>query len=209
MECACKTGLPVNVDKWKIRCTQIPFFGHIVSASGLRPDPQKLDMINNMDPFTSLADLQPFLGMTQVLSHYVPNLASHSAALWDLTKGSSEFLWQPHHQLAVDKIKEAISSTNLLQYFGGRTPVTIQVDASLHALGATLFQDKGPIEYRSKLLTEKGSWYSNIEGEMLAVVNGLEKFHYYVYGKQVTVETSHWRRFSRNISQQLLHVLQG
>ena len=174
MECACKTGLPVNVDKWKIRCTQIPFFGHIVSASGLRPDPQKLDMINNMDPFTSLADLQPFLGMTQLLSHYVPNLASHSAALWDLTKGSSEFLWQPHHQLAVDKIKEAISSTNLLQYFGGRTPVTIQVDASL-----------------------------------LAVVNGLEKFHYYAYGKQVTVETSHWRRFSRNISQQLLHVLQG
>jgi len=208
MECARKTGLHLNVDKCKLRCTQILFFGHIVSASGFRPDPQKVDLINNMDPFTSLADLQPFLGLTQFLSRYVPNLASHSPALWDLTKGSSEFLWQPHHQLAVDKIKEAISSTNLLKYFDGRKPVTIQVDASLHALGATLFQDKGPIEYRSKLLTEKGSRYSNIEREMLAVVNGLEKFHYYAYGRQVTVETEH-KPLEAIFRKHLSTVLQG
>lgn len=87
MECARKTELHLNVNKCKL-CTQIPFFGLIVSASGFRPDPQKVDMINNMDPFTSLAELQPFLGMTHFLSRYVPNLASHSAALWDLTKGS-------------------------------------------------------------------------------------------------------------------------
>ena len=146
LEGARETVLNFNADKCKIRCTDIPFFGHIVSASGLRPDSQKVEAINNMDPFTSLADLQAFLGMTQFLSRYVPKLASHLAALWDLTKGSSEFLWQPHHQLALDKIKEAIPSTNSLQYFDGTKPVTMQVDASSRGLGATLFQDKGPIE---------------------------------------------------------------
>ena len=129
--------------------------------------------------------------MTQFLSRYVPNLASHLATLWDLTKGSSEFLRQPHHQPAVDKVTEAISSTNSLQYFDGTKPVTIQVDASSRGLGATLFQDKGPIEYRSKLLTETESRYSNIEREMLPVVHGLEKFHFYAYGRQVTIETDH------------------
>ena len=69
--------------------------------------------------------------------------------------------------------------------------MTIQVDTFSHGLGATLLQDKGPIEYRSKLLTETESCYSNIEREMLAVVHGLEKFHYYVYGRGVTVETDH------------------
>ena len=112
MERARETGLRFNADKCKIRCTEIPFFGHIFSASDLRPDPQKLEAINNMDPSTSLADLQTFLGI-QFLSRYVPNLASHSAVLWDLTKGSSEFLWQPHHQLqSWTKVLTHLSKTN-------------------------------------------------------------------------------------------------
>ena len=153
MERARETGLRFNADKCKIRCSEIPFFGHIVSASGLRPDPQKVEAISSMDPSTSLAELQTFLGMTQFLRRYVPNLASHSATLWDLTKGSSEFQWQSHHQLAVDKIKEAISSANSLQYFDSTKPVTVQVDASLRGLRATLFQDKGSIEYRRNRIT--------------------------------------------------------
>ena len=54
-----------------------------------------------------------------------------------------------------------------------------------------MLKEKGPIEYRSKLLTETESCYSNIEREMLAIVHGLEKFHYYVYVRGVTVKTDH------------------
>ena len=116
--------------------------------------------------------------MVQFLSRFVPNLASLSAKLWDLTKKSSEFQRGPEHQSTVDKVKEAVTSTSSLQYFDSTKPVTIQVDASIRGLGATLFQDKGPIEYWSKLLTETEARYSNIEREMLAIVHGLEKFHY-------------------------------
>ena len=191
MERARETGLRFNADKCKIRCTEIPFFGNIISASGLKPDPQKIEAITNMDPSPSLADLQTFLGMVQFLSRFVPQLASLSACLWDLTKKDSEFQWGPEHQSAVDKVKQAVTSANSLKYFDSTKPVTIQVDASTRGLGATLFQDQGPIEYRSKLLTETEARYSNIEREMLAVVHGLEKFHYFAYGRHVTVETDH------------------
>ena len=144
-----------------------------------------------MDPSPNLADLQAFLGMVQFLSRFVPKLASLSACLWDLTKKDSEFQWGPEHQLAVDKIKQAVTSASSLKYFDSTKPVTIQVDASTRGLGATLLQDQGPIEYRSKLLTETESRYSNIEREMLAVLHGLEKFHYYAYGRHLTVETDH------------------
>ena len=87
------------------------------------------------------------------------------------------------------QIKQAVTSANSLKYFDSTKPVTIQVDASTRGLGATLFQDQGPIEYRSKLLTETEAHYSNIEREMFAVVHGLEKFHYFAYGRHVTVET--------------------
>lgn len=191
MSRARETGLRFNADKCKIRCTELPFFGHIISANGLRPDPRKVEAIANMDPSTCLADLQTFLGMTQFLSRFVPNLASVSATLWDLTKKSSDFQWGPEHESAAQQIKGQVASPNSLQYFDSSKPVTIQVDASQRGLGAALIQDKGPVEYRSKLLTETETRYSNIEREMLAVVHGLEKFHYYAYGRHVVVESDH------------------
>lgn len=63
--------------------------------------------------------------------------------------------------------------------------MTIQVDASQRGLGAVLLQANGPVEFASKLLTATESRYSNIEREMLAVLFGLEKFHYYAYGRHV------------------------
>ena len=82
-----------------------------------------------MDPLTCLSDLQTFLGMTQFLSRFIPNLASESATLWDLTKKSSDFQWDPEHESAVQQIKGLVASLNSLQYFDSSKPVTIQVDA--------------------------------------------------------------------------------
>ena len=86
------------------------------------------------------------------------------------------------HQQAADKVKELIASLCSLQYFDDNKPVTIQLDLSMRGLGATLLQSKGPVEYCSKLLSETERRYSNIEREMLSIVYGLEKFHYYAYG---------------------------
>ena len=94
-------------------------------------------------------------------------------------------------QLILFKIKGLVASPNSLQYLDNFKSVTIQVDASQRGLGAALIQDKGPVECRSKLLTETETRYSNIEREMLAVVHGLEKFHYYAYGRHVVVESDH------------------
>ena len=41
----------------------------------------------------------------------------------------------------------------------------------------------------SRALTDTESRYSNIERECLAVVFGLEKFEYYLYGRKIIVET--------------------
>jgi len=144
-----------------------------------------------MDPSTSLADLQTFLGMVQFLSRFIPNLPSVAASLWALTKKTSEFIWSPEHQSAADRIKKAIVTPTSLQYFDSTQPVTIQVDASERGLGAVLLQAYGSVEFASKLLTSTESRYSNIEMEMLAVLFGLEKFHYYAYGRPVVLESDH------------------
>ncbi|KAK3703408.1 hypothetical protein QZH41_003904 [Actinostola sp. cb2023] len=191
MERARSTGLKFNPDKCVIKSTSIPFYGHILSANGLKVDPSKVEAINALDPSSLLPDLQSFLGATQYLSRFIPHMASVAAPLWDLVKKSSEFVWSPEHQAAVDKIKQAIAAPTSLKYFDSKKPVVVQVDASQRGLGAVLLQDNQPLAYSSKLLTDTERRYSNIEREMLGVVHGLEKFHYYCYGRPVVVQTDH------------------
>ena len=54
-----------------------------------------------------------------------------------------------------------------------------------------LVQDGSPIAYASRSLTETECRYAQIEKELLAVVFGVERFHQYIYAKEVTVETDH------------------
>ena len=152
MQRARETGLKFNIDKCQIRCKSIPFFGHVVGADGLHPDQRKIESILSMGPLSNVADLRTFLGMVQFLSRFVPDLATLAVDLWELTKTTSEFIWSPEHETAVDRIKKAIIAPRTLQYFDSSKPVTIQVDASQRGIGAVLLQDKGPVEFASKLL---------------------------------------------------------
>ena len=65
-------------------------------------------------------------------------------------------------------------------------PVTITCDASQTRLGALLLQDNKPA---SRALTDPETRYAQIEKELLAVVFAFTRFHQYVYGKEVEVES--------------------
>ena len=47
------------------------------------------------------------------------------------------------------------------------------------------------VVYASRALNSAERNYAQIEKEMLAIVFGTNKFHQYIYGKQVSVETDH------------------
>ena len=72
----------------------------------------------------------------------------------------------------------------------------ITTDASNHGIGAILWQkcskgEKWILGAASRSLNEMEQRYSTIEKEALGVVWGLEKFHYYICGASVVVETDH------------------
>ena len=64
-------------------------------------------------------------------------------------------------------------------------------DASSHGLGAACLQDGKPVAYASRALSATQMKYAQIEKDMLAVVFACNKFHDYIYGWQVTIETDH------------------
>lgn len=88
-------------------------------------------------------------------------------------------------------IKQAVTSTPVLQYFDPSKPVVIQTDASSTGLGSCLLQDGKPIEFTSRALTDAETRYAQIEKELLAIVFACIKFHQYIYGRPVTVQSDH------------------
>ena len=97
----------------------------------------------------------------------------------------------PPKQESFEKIKKLVSEAPVLQYYDVSKPAKIQCDASGKGLRAVLLQDDKPVCYASRALTGAESRYASIEAEMLAVVFACRKFHQYIYGKRVVVETDH------------------
>lgn len=62
---------------------------------------------------------------------------------------------------------------------------------SSEGIGAVILQDVQPVAYGSRALTDCQRRYAQIEKELLAIVYGYEKFHQYVYGKNIQVESDH------------------
>ena len=62
---------------------------------------------------------------------------------------------------------------------------------SQSGLGAVPLQDNQPVAYASRALTDVESRYTQIEKELLAIAFAFNKFHQYVYGKSVLLESDH------------------
>lgn len=135
---------------------------------------------------------QSFLGLMNYLTGWNSGcLATLTAHLRELTKKGVAYSWGSEHDRAFDEVKKDVSTLGVLQYFDPKAETVIQTNASLKGLGAVVMQNRQPVCYASKALTETEQNYSNIEREALGVVWGLERFHYFVYGKRCTIHTNH------------------
>ena len=56
-------------------------------------------------------------------------------------------------------------------------------------LGAACFQDGQPVAFASKVLAANEQKWAQIEKELLAIVFACTKFHDYIYGKEVIIES--------------------
>ena len=168
---------------------QVLFFGHLVTKDGLKPDPKKVNAISNMPAPQNNTQLQPFVGLCNHLSCYVPHLTDVLSPLRALTVKSMEFKWEQLHNKAFKKAKQAIANSCMLQYFNSEDPIIIQVDTSSTGVGAALMQQGRVVNYHSRALTPTQQRYSNIEHECYGLVNGIVHLHHYIFGQEFMVHT--------------------
>ena len=184
-------GIRLNKNKCQFRLPQVDFMGHIVSKDGLKVDPKKVEAILEMNPPINREEVERFKGMVNYLSKFVPKLSDIMRPIVALTRKDVEWNWSQAQDKALAEVKRLLTQIPVLVYFDPKRELVIQSDASNGGLGAVLLQDGHPLGYTSRTLTDAEKRYAVIEKEMLSIVNALEKWHQFTYGRPVLVQTDH------------------
>lgn len=184
-------GLKLNKEKCVLSAVKVKFLGHILDENGVSPDPEKVSAINKLKPPTNITELRRFLGLANYLGKFIPNFSHVSEPLRKLLEKEIVWEWSESQENSFKNIKQLVSSAPVLGYYDVNKPVTVTVDASSTALGAVLSQNSKPIAYATRSLSKSEKNFPQIEKEALAMRFGCDKFHQYIYGKELIIETDH------------------
>ena len=123
----CEIGIALNKDKCRFGLQEIPFMGHVVSSSGLKPDPSKIEAIVRMEPPTDKTGVERLRGTVNYLSRFVPKLSDVIRPISDLTRPDVEWTWNSVHDKAFEEIKRLLTQAPVLAYFDSTKELSIQV----------------------------------------------------------------------------------
>ena len=182
-------GLRLNKDKLQFKKKEVSFFGHRWSADGISPDPKKIESILQMEFPEDKETMHSFLGLVNFLNRYSPRLAELCSPLRSLILKDAHYKILQEHRRAFMDIKSEFRNRITLPYFDRDKRTILQTDASKKGFGAVILQDDKPVYFASRSLTPAERNYQNLERECMAAIWGMEKFHFFLYGKEFLLQT--------------------
>lgn len=205
-------GLKLSPSKCKFFQTSVKYLGHVISAQGIQPDPDKITAVKDWPCPQTAKELRSFLGFTGYYRRFVRDYSCIVRPLNDLLKGelaprhkgqkhwprtkspSLGAKWTPACQAAFDLIVEKLISAPVLAFANWQLPYVVHTDASMSGLGAALYQVQDGqtrvVAYASRGLSKSEKNYPVHKLEFLALKWAVsEKFHDYLYGANFKVLT--------------------
>ena len=148
-----KHRLYAKLTKCEFMKTEILFLGHLISAKGLRMDPEKVKAILEWPDLKNATQVLSFLGLVNFYHKYHKHLADLAIPLSDLLKDGTPFVWGSEQACAFRAIKRAVASDPILAHFVVSDPVELHCDSSNRAVGCTMVQNGHPVAFESRKLS--------------------------------------------------------
>jgi transposase InsO family protein len=192
-----EAGVTLNKEKCQFSVSEITFLGHIINKQGIRPDPTKLEAINQMEAPKDVANVRRLLGTINQLGKFIPNLAQITEPIWELLVKSNQWSWEEPQETSFTKIKQALTTSPVLAHFNPNYETILSADSSSYGLGAVLLQQQPmeeeyrPVAYISRSLTPTETRYAQIEKEALAFTWACERLSHFLTGLSFHINTDH------------------
>uniref|UniRef100_A0A023FPK4 RNA-directed DNA polymerase n=1 Tax=Amblyomma cajennense TaxID=34607 RepID=A0A023FPK4_AMBCJ len=133
-----RTGLQLNSKKCTFGQRQIKVLGHLVDASGVKPDPDKVRAVHEFPTPRSSSDVRSFLGLCSYFRRFIPNFADTARPLTTLLKKDVPFSWGLYQAHSFTALVAALTAPPVLAHFDPSPPTELRTDASGHGIGAIL-----------------------------------------------------------------------
>lgn len=101
------------------------------------------------------------------------------------------FHWSSQYLAAFEELKKALTSTPVLAIPDFTKLFVVECDASDACIGAVLSQEGHPIDFMSKVLSQRHLALFVYEKEMLAIVSTVQQWRPYLLGHHFRIITNH------------------
>ncbi|KZS07387.1 Uncharacterized protein APZ42_028923 [Daphnia magna] len=148
-----KAGLKIKLVKCQFGASEVKALGHIFSGDGVRPDPGKINAVENFPspstlckPSEQLKCVRSFVGLCSYYRLFIPQFAHTAKPLTDMFKKGGCFVWEESQEVSFELMKQALVSAATLAYPDftrptGRTPfylvygreAVLPIDGALNA----------------------------------------------------------------------------
>lgn len=176
--------------------TSVPFLGFILTPEGVRPNPDKLEVIKNFPVPSNKKQLQQFLGVCNYYRRFSVQYANEITPLKSLLQDKVPWVWTEEHDVAYQRLKEKFMNCVTLNHYLPKTIFKVQTDASDLGISGVLYQIDSEGNHRiislvSRCLKKAELNYNTTEKELLAIVFAVTKFRIYLVGGKFELITDH------------------
>jgi hypothetical protein len=183
--------MQVNIGKCKWFHHSVTYLGFVITRTGIRHQPEKIQGILNMKRPTIQKEVHHFVGMINFYRDLYPKRAEILAPLTDLCGQNKKFHWNEQHELAFKVIKEQLTQETMLPYLQFDQPFIVYTDASEKQIGGIITYDDKPLGFFSRKLTDTQCCYPVTKQELLAIVETLKYFKHMLFGHKIIIKTDH------------------
>ncbi|GFX27804.1 retrovirus-related Pol polyprotein from transposon 17.6 [Trichonephila clavipes] len=109
-----ETNLKLSPSKCHLFRREVTYLGHIISAEGVRTDPDKISAVKDWNCPTNVHQLRSFLGLCTYYWKFVKNFSTIARPLHKLIEAKQKFIWMVDCNNTFNKLKDALTSAPIL-----------------------------------------------------------------------------------------------
>ena len=125
-----------NFEKVNFCRKEMHFLGHILTAEGIKIDPDKVEAIHRFPAPRNVKQLKGFLGLINFCSKFTNELAHETVPLFNMTKKEIKWSWGDEIREVFKRVKELFCLEAILYHPSRDRLLYLMTDASKTSLGA-------------------------------------------------------------------------
>ena len=132
--------LYAKFSKCEFWLSEVRFLGHVVSASGVSVDPEKVEAVMSWERLKSVFEICSFLGLVGYYRRFIEDFSRLVAPMTRLTRKEVKFDWDDRCEEAFQELKRRLTSAPILIVSDRGQGYTVYCDALRAVLRCVLMQ---------------------------------------------------------------------